>query len=134
MSTATDGLRVETYTIIKLPVRGPGEGQRDAWSTHLECKLRGDSIEVQRPAGASGRTASVKLADLRQLVAALEVPPRRPAEHGNAYRAEEHWHVYACPACGTWTADAGECPGDFSDDPSRYHAPMQRVRIPVQAR
>jgi hypothetical protein len=132
--TVADGLRVETYTIIKLPVRGPGEGQRDAWSTHLECKLRGDNIEVQRPDGVSGRTATVKLSDLRQLVDALEPPRRRPPEHGNAYFAEENWHVFACPACGVWSGDEGVCPGDFHDDRIRHHAPVERVKIEVRAR
>lgn len=60
-------LNVETYKVVKLPMGGPGEGQRDAWSAHVEVKQFGSKLRFEGT-GFPRPWAECELADLKQLV------------------------------------------------------------------
>lgn len=130
----TPGVQIET--VVRVPfsdgVAGPGRADGSA-----ELRRRGDHLRVEVPAGGSRADVGlVALCDVRDAMVALAVaPPRqRPPTDDKRYAYEHNWYVFACPGCGVWASDAGECPGDLTGDPADNHAPVDRVAIPVRAR
>lgn len=60
---------VERTVVVKLPVRGPGVDQRDAWAARVAVTdSGGGELRFEKTAGMSGKFAYVKLNDLIQLV------------------------------------------------------------------
>lgn len=63
---------VQKVVTVKVPVSGPGEGQRDAWSTAVELTKDGNRITLTKTAGMSGAEWNFNLQDLREAVRLLD--------------------------------------------------------------